>query len=126
MKCGLILLFISGLLAACTPYDSNKTNKSLLQGNWLMKDTYYVSSDSSIISEYRPNDSIILSFDEDHYREYLRSGGREINLRFDVSDYRIMLYKDSSIFDWTNIEVLSSDSLVLSKANRVWQYQKIQ
>lgn len=129
LSCGmrntLILLLLLSCVVACTPYNSDKVNKQLLQGRWLMQDTYYISSDSSIISEYSPGDSIILLFDEDRYKEYFSNGGKEINLRFDISDYRIMFYKDSSIFDWTNIDVLSPDSLVLSKANRIWQYKKI-
>lgn len=125
MKKGLLSFVILCLWCACTPYNSNKTNKDLLQGEWLMIDTYYISSDSTIISEYIPTDSILLRFDAGQYTEYLSGDHKEINLRFNVSEFRIMFYKDSSIYDWTNIDILTADSLVLSKANRIWQYRKI-
>lgn len=125
MKKGLIALLIFCLFYACTPYDSNKVNKQLLQGTWLLQDLYYISSDSILISEYKPKDSVTLLFDEDNYKEYIGVSHETVDLMFNVSDYRIMFYQDSSIYDWTNIEALSPDSLVLSKANRIWKYKKI-
>lgn len=120
------ILFIISISFACVPYDSNKTNTKLLQGKWLMSDMYYIASDSSVIDEYEPKDSIILYFEENNYWEYLSSNAKNTSLNFEVSDYRIVFYKDSSIFDWTNINLLTPDSLVLSKANRTWRYTKFE
>lgn len=125
MKKGVVLFIILCLYGACTPYDGNKVNNDLLQGEWMMVDMYYILSDSTIVSEYKPNDSILLQFDGNEYLEYIRSENKRINLKYNVLDYRILLYKDSSIYDWTNIDILTPDSLVLSKANKIWQYKKV-
>lgn len=97
----------------------------MLQGEWSLYDMYYVSSDSTFISEYNPTDSIVLLFDGNSYKERTPIGENDEKLRFNVIDYRIIFHQDSSIYDWTNIEVLSADSLILTKANRIWKYKKV-
>lgn len=121
-----ILFFIFLLFTVCTPYDSDRTNVELLQGQWLMTAMYKEAQDSAYIPEYLPEDSIILSFEGNNYAEYMGESSKKLDLTFDVHNYRIILHRDSSIYDWTDIEILTKDSLVLSKVDYKWQYKKIE
>ena len=122
-----VSFFTACIFFACTPYDSNKKNIDLLQGRWMMTNLYHVADDdSTLVPESISPDSIILSFVGNEYIEYLTASQRQYNLTYDIYNYKMILYKNGTISDWFDIDVLTPDSLVLGKLDYKWQYKKIE
>lgn len=98
----------------------------MLQGGWLMHEMYREEEDSTFIPDFLPEDSVILQFEGNSYTEFFGKDDRKLGLTFDVYDYRLILYRNDTIYDWINIDVLTEDSLVLSKVDYKWQYKRVQ
>lgn len=119
-----ILLIISFYFAACKPYDANEVNRQLLQGKWILTDANYPNKDSIEIDYSK--EITYLIFKGDSCIEHLSNLRNETRYKFDVDDYTLKLFQDSTLIGQLDILALSGDSLILGGQSEWYRkYKKI-
>lgn len=124
MKKSLTLIFILSLFS-CSPFDSNKLNKELIQGKWVQEQIISVNGDSIVIPEdYNSENS--LYFWGDSCIEILENMDTVSNrlFRFDINSYILSLEETDFPINYLKIAKLTEDSLILQLSSRVYKYKK--
>lgn len=122
----IILFFIFiGILPACTPFDSNKANKKLLQGNWVLYDLDAQLGDDTVFVNYIQDTAIII-FEKDSCYDYFVKTNVLNSYSFAIDNYELSTYINDSLITKLDILALSDDSLVLGRKSVKFKYRKFE
>lgn len=120
-----ILIFTGfiALLFSCKPYNSDEANHKLIQGKWMLVDVERGALDSVKVDYYKQ--VTYLTFEGNKCSQQMIDLNEVSNYSFSIRDFRLDLYSDSLLSSSLNIDMLTTDSLILSKGNNsVWKYIK--
>lgn len=118
-------IFISiFIFTHCNRYNSDKVNTEMIQGKWLLTEAERIGYDTIEI-DYE-QELTYLVFDGNKCSQYMSDLKDTINFTFLIHDYDLELYEDSIPFRKLFIDILTSDSLVLSFKDDKWKYKKIE
>ena len=120
----LLALFVLLIAYACTPFDSNKRNKELIQHTWRQVELVYPNQEGDSLITERPKGLTTLIFDTDTCIERLNDINTAIKYSYDIKDYVLKLEKDSANINYLDIQKLTSDSLILHINYRLLKYIK--
>lgn len=121
-----ILFFIfMGVLPACTPFDSNKANKKLLLGNWVLYDLDTHLDDDTIFLSYM-QDTAIIMFEKDSCYDYFVKPNMLNSYSYVIDNYELSTYINDSLISKLDILALSDDSLVLGRKSVKFKYRKFE
>lgn len=126
MKKSLTLIFILSLFS-CTPFDSNKLNKELIQGRWIQEQIFTENGDSIVIPEdYHSKNTLYFWGDSCHeVLEDIDTVSDRL-FRFDINSYILSLDEKDYPINYLKIAKLTEDSLILQLNSRVYKYKKIE
>lgn len=119
-----LLLTLITLLHCCTPYNSDDANFKMIQGKWMLVD---VDRDAYDSVEVDYNQQITyLTFERDTCIQELVDLGESSKYSFTIQNFNLSLFQNSVLDNSLNIDLLTPDSLILSRGNDgVWRYLKI-
>lgn len=115
------ILFV---LSCCTPYDSNKVNKELLNGKWVLTDVDHSNYDT-IKVDYT-NELTYLLFKQDSCIQVMPDLQDTSYFSFRVHNYEIQLLQKNNPVGRLEIDILTKDSLVLLRDSNRYQYKRIE
>lgn len=121
----ILLTLFTSLLLCCKPYNSDKANHKLIQGKWMLVDakrglldTVKVDYDKQIT---------YLVFNGDKCSQQMVDLNETSEYTFTISDFELNLHTDSVLNNTLHINLLTADSLILSKGDdSLWKYKKIE
>lgn len=111
-------------IAACTPYDSNRVNKELVQGKWQLVDVEHELYDT-IAVDYA-SELTYLIFEEDTCIQYMPDLNDTLKLMFSIRDFQLAFIKDSLVVSKFNIDSLTDYKLVLSQSEGERVYKRVE
>jgi hypothetical protein len=115
---------IAYLLGGCKRFDSDATNRKLIQGKWKLVDVERESYDSIRI-DYDIQ-STYLVFDRNDCTQLMPEMDTS-NYTFSIHNYTLFLYKDSIFDNRLDINTLTEDSLILSQGiTNHWKYRRVE
>lgn len=121
----ILLALFAGLLLCCKPYNSNEANGKLIQGKWMLVDTDRDLFDTVKI-DYNKQVTYLI-FNGDKCSQQMVDLNEISDYRFTIEDFNLNLYTDSVLNNTLHINLLTADSLILSKGeNSMWKYKKIE
>lgn len=126
LRANKIILFalLTGLLLCCKPYNSDEANHKLIQGKWILVDTDHDLFDTVKV-DYSKQITYLI-FNDDKCSQQMVDLNEISDYTFTIQDFNLSLYTDSVLNSTLHINLLSADSLILSKGeNSLWIYKKI-
>lgn len=120
----ILLSLFTSLLLCCKPYNSDKANHKLIQGKWILVDTQHNLLDT-------------VKVDYDKQITYLVFSGNKCSQQmvdlneisdytFTISNFELNLHTDSLLNNTLRINLLTADSLILSKGDdSLWKYKRV-
>lgn len=126
MKNYLLLIIIIFCFSCCTPFDSDRLNKKLIQGRWEQVDV--ISSDAdSVFADREMHSATFLQFRGDSCFETLRRADVDRNryFQFDVNSYVVSLKETDHPTNYLVIAKLTADSLVFQVGSRILKYKRV-
>lgn len=119
-----LLSFIILLFFSCTAYDSDRVNRQLIQGKWMLVDVNDRIYDTVFVDYHK--EITYLLFEGDKCTELLQDLNDTTHFNFNIRDYSLNLYKDSLLISIFAITTLTKDSLTLSVDKSHRRYIKIE
>jgi hypothetical protein len=117
-------LFIC-LLYGCKPYNSDEASHKLIQGKWMLVDAEREGYDTVKV-DYSKQITYLI-FNDSKCTQQLVDLDEASDYSFSVRNFNLELYKDSVLYNSLHINMLTSDSLVLSNGtNSLWKYIKME
>lgn len=122
----IFLFSILLVFSLCTPYDSDKVNTGMIQGQWLLIDSEHIKEEfDSLFIDYE-KERIILHFEQDKCIQYLPYLNDTTTFSFYIHDYKLNLSKDSIPVNTFGIVALTGDSLILQNNTTLHKYIKME
>ena len=119
----LSILFTS-LLLCCKPYNSDEANQKLIQGKWMLVDADRDLLDT-IKVDYNKQVTYLV-FTGNKCSQQMVDLNETTDYTFTISDFDLNLHTDSVLDNKLHIDLLTADSLILSKGDKsLWKYKKI-
>lgn len=117
--------FILIFIVSCTSYNSDDTNKRLIQGTWALIDVEHSRYDSVHI-DYSKEQTYLI-FKGDSCREYMIDLEDTVDLAFLIRDYHLAFTRNDTIISRFSIDSLTNRTLVLSfdKNRRIYKKEAI-
>lgn len=122
----IILLILScSLLLCCKPYNSDEANYRFIQGKWMLVDADRDLFDT-INVDYNKQITYLI-FNGNKCSQQMVDLNETSDYIFTIKDFELNLYTDSVLNNSLHIDMLTADSLILSKGeNSLWKYKKIE
>jgi hypothetical protein len=120
----IFFILFTSLLLCCKPYNSDEANHKLIQGKWMLVDADRELFDSVNI-DYDKQITYLV-FNGDKCSQQMVDLNEISDYTFTIQDFDLNLYTDSVLNNTLHIDMLTADSLILSKGeNSLWKYKKI-
>lgn len=119
-----LFVLMTTVLFCCTPYDSNKVNHKLIQGEWIQVDLVSYNEQLAPIDEEIAPQNASLYFWGDSCLEHIRDIEKERYFKFDINNFIIALEEEGQPTSYLKIAKLTDDSLILHIDARILRYAK--
>lgn len=121
----ILLTLFTSLLLCCKPYNSDKANHKLIQGKWMLVDAERNLLDT-IKVDYDKQITYLV-FNGDKCSQQMVDLNEISEYTFTISDFELNLHTDSVLNNTLHINLLTADSLILSKGDdSLWKYKRIE
>ncbi|GHV14241.1 hypothetical protein FACS1894179_02560 [Bacteroidia bacterium] len=120
----ILLTLFTSLLLCCKPYNSDEANHKFIQGKWMLVDAERNLFDT-INVDYNKQITYLI-FNGNKCSQQMVDLNETSEYTFTISDFELNLHTDSVLNNTLHINLLTADSLILSKGeNSLWKYKKI-
>lgn len=119
-----LFVLMTTVLFCCTPYDSNKVNHKLIQGEWIQVDLVSYNEQLAPIDEEIAPQNASLYFWGDSCLEHIRDIEKERYFKFNINNFIIGLEEGGHPTSYLKIAKLTNDSLILLTDVRVLRYAR--
>ncbi|GAB6010366.1 lipocalin family protein [Dysgonomonas reticulitermitis] len=121
----ILLTLFTSLLLCCKPYNSDEANHKFIQGKWMLVDAERNLFDT-INVDYNKQITYLI-FNGNKCSQQMVDLNETSEYTFTISDFELNLHTDSVLNNTLHINLLTADSLILSKGeNSLWKYKKIE
>jgi hypothetical protein len=120
----ILLILFTGLLLCCKPYNSDEANHKFIQGKWMLADAKRDLFDTVKVDYDKQITYLIFSGDK--CSQEMVDLNEISDYTFTISNFELNLYTDSMLNNTLHINLLTADSLILSKGDdSLWKYKKV-
>ncbi|MFV0538227.1 MAG: hypothetical protein ACK5M3_12790 [Dysgonomonas sp.] len=120
----ILLALFTSLLLCCKPYNSNEANNRFIQGKWMLVDADRDLFDTVDV-DYNKQITYLI-FNGNKCSQQMVDLNETSDYTFTIQDFELNLYTDSVLNNSLHIDILTADSLILSKGeNSSWKYKRI-
>jgi hypothetical protein len=120
----ILLALFTCLLLCCKPYDSDKANHKFIQGKWMLVDVERNLFDTVKVDYDKQITYLIFSGDK--CSQQMVDLNETSEYTFTIRNFELNLRTDSVLNNSLHIDMLTADSLILSKGDdSLWKYKKV-